>query len=102
MSPMYGSWYTGPAGTGIFWELDSPSSNSRGGGGIASSTNEWTFCFGVMGNGSPCGWQAAYWNPSRKIDYIFASNLDFSNRSADATYALHSDHTPLWGSLTLN
>ena len=21
MSPMYGSWYTGPAGTGIFWEL---------------------------------------------------------------------------------
>jgi endonuclease/exonuclease/phosphatase family metal-dependent hydrolase len=72
MNPMYSPCYAG--GTGIFYEADSY--------GCSRTT------------------QNAYYNEttegSRKLDYVFLSGSDWSNRSADATYALHSDHDPLW------
>jgi endonuclease/exonuclease/phosphatase (EEP) superfamily protein YafD len=72
MNPMYSSCYSG--GTGIFYEADSSGCSRT----IQNSTyNETT-------------------SGSRKIDYVFLSGSDWSSRSADATYALHSDHDPLW------
>jgi endonuclease/exonuclease/phosphatase family metal-dependent hydrolase len=44
----------------------------------------------------PCGYRANDWKPTGKIDYIFLSRYDFSGTYGDATYALRSDHTPLW------
>ena len=89
LNPMYSSQYAN--GTGVFNEADA-SNFSRSGGGVGSSYNEYTGgCFSY-----PCGWQAAYWHPTKKIDYVFLSRYDFTGFTADATYALRSDHTPLW------
>jgi endonuclease/exonuclease/phosphatase family metal-dependent hydrolase len=94
LNPMYSTSYAN--GTGVFNEADS-SNFSRGGGGVGSTYNEYTGGCASY----PCGWQAAYWNPTKKIDYIFLSKYDFISYSADATYALHSDHTPLWATATI-
>lgn len=94
MNPMYSTQYS--AGTGVFNEADS-ANFSRGGGGVGSTYNEYTGgCVSY-----PCGWQAAYWNPTKKIDFMFLSRYDFTGYSADASYALHSDHTPLWVTATI-
>lgn len=82
LNPMYDSAYW--HGTGVFEEADA-TNHRRSGGGPDSTYNEFTSC-GSM----PCG-------PSnRKIDYVFMSRYDFTNRSADATNAAHSDHALLW------
>jgi endonuclease/exonuclease/phosphatase family metal-dependent hydrolase len=94
LNPMYGPSYS-PAGTGIFNEADAPSSLSRSGGSAGSSTNEYT----GQCTSTPCG-SNQLWLPRKKIDFIFLSRLDFTGYSADATYALRSDHTPLWATLT--
>jgi endonuclease/exonuclease/phosphatase family metal-dependent hydrolase len=80
INPMYETYYS-PAGTGIFNEADAPSSFNRNTDGTETSNNEST-------------------DGSKKIDYIFLSRFDFTNYSADATYALHSDHDPLWAVVT--
>jgi len=96
MNPMYDSAYS-PTGSGIFNEADAdPSTLSRTGGGAGSTYNEYTVC---GGNRKPCGYGKTY-SPTSKIDYIFASDFDFTSRSADATYSTVSDHTPLWGLVT--
>lgn len=94
LNPMYSASYSG--GTGVFNEADS-ANLSRGGGDVGSSYNEYTGgCVSY-----PCGWQAAYWHPTRKIDYMFLSRYDFASYSADGTYAPHSDHIPLWVTATI-
>lgn len=88
LNPMYSSLY--PSGTGIFNEADA-ANYSRSGGGVSVSYNEYTGgCTSY-----PCG-AGQWWLPTKKIDYIFLSRYDFSSFTADATYALRSDHTPLW------
>ena len=88
LNPMYSSQY--PNGSGVFSEADA-GNFSRGGGGVGSTYNEYTGgCVSY-----PCG-AGRLWLPTRKIDYIFLSRYDFTGFSADATYALRSDHTPLW------
>jgi endonuclease/exonuclease/phosphatase family metal-dependent hydrolase len=96
ISPMYASWYS-PSGSGIFNEADAPSSYSRSGGCAGCSTNEYTVCGGQHYS---CGYGQTY-TPTSKIDYIFLGGGDFASYSADATYALHSDHTPLWGTTSM-
>jgi endonuclease/exonuclease/phosphatase family metal-dependent hydrolase len=89
LNPMYSSLY--PSGTGIFNEADS-ANNSRSGGGVSVTYNEYTGgCVSY-----PCG-AGKLWLPKKKIDYIFLSRYDFTGYTADATSALRSDHTPLWG-----
>ena len=94
LNPMYSTDY--PGGTGVFNEADSANS-SRGGGGVGSSDNEYTGGCASY----PCGWQAAYSHPTRKLDYVFLSRYDFVGYGADGTYARHSDHIPLWVTATI-
>jgi endonuclease/exonuclease/phosphatase family metal-dependent hydrolase len=96
MNKMYNASYS-PAGTGIFAEADLPSGNRNSGFDI-STTNEWTSCGGQHYG---CG-GSQFFTPNAKIDYIFLGNGDWSNYSADATYATHSDHKPLWATATLH
>lgn len=89
LNPMYSPEHSG--GTGVFNEADT-NGFSRSGGGVGSGYNEYTGgCFHW-----PCGYRANDWKPTSKIDYIFLSRYDFAGYYGDATYALRSDHTPLW------
>jgi endonuclease/exonuclease/phosphatase family metal-dependent hydrolase len=94
LNPMYSTSY--PGGTGVFNEADA-AGFSRNGGGVSSSSNEYT---GGCAS-RPCGWQAAYWNPTRKIDYVFLSRYDFVGHGADGADVLYSDHVPLWATATI-
>jgi endonuclease/exonuclease/phosphatase family metal-dependent hydrolase len=94
LSPMYSTLHSG--GTGVFNEADS-GYFSRSGGGTGSTYNEYTG--GCQHR--PCGCRVNDWKTLRKIDYIFLSRYDFTSYSADATYALHSDHTPLWATAVI-
>jgi endonuclease/exonuclease/phosphatase family metal-dependent hydrolase len=89
LNPMYSPEHAG--GSGVFNEADT-NGFSRAGGGVGSDYNEYTGgCFST-----PCGYRANDWKPSGKIDFIFLSRYDFTGTYGDATYALRSDHTPLW------
>ena len=79
LNPMYRSAYS-PSGTGLFNEVDAPSSLSRT--YKSTSYNEGTFQDG------------------RKLDYIFLSSPDWTGFSGDATSAVRSDHVVLWGHAT--
>jgi endonuclease/exonuclease/phosphatase family metal-dependent hydrolase len=95
LNPMYHTSYTNPTGTGIFNEADSFPSHTRA--GANATYQEYTSC---GGHHTGCGGNQA-WLPQDKIDYVFFSDLDFYSYSADATYATHSDHAPLWATATM-
>lgn len=96
MNSLYNPYYS-PAGTGIFAEADLPYQGNRHNGSDISTINEFTVC---GGHRYPCG--GGYGPATAKIDDIFLSDGDWSNYSADATFAKHSDHKPLWATATLN
>jgi endonuclease/exonuclease/phosphatase family metal-dependent hydrolase len=97
LNAMYRSAYS-RSGFGFFNEADAPSGLSRSSGRCAGcSTNEATVCGGQK---YPCGYLKQYY-PYDKIDFIFLGAGDFASFTADATYALHSDHTPLWASTAM-
>jgi endonuclease/exonuclease/phosphatase family metal-dependent hydrolase len=96
MNPLYNSAYS-PAGSGFLAEADLPYAGNRNSGSDGSSVNEYTSCGGQHYG---CG-GSQFYSANAKIDFIFLGDGDWSDYSADSTYATHSDHKPLWATAKL-
>jgi endonuclease/exonuclease/phosphatase family metal-dependent hydrolase len=97
MNPVYNTTYS-PAGTGFMAEADLPYAGNRN---TARTAPPPTNTRPAVARTTEAG-GSQFYSANAKIDYVFLSNGDWSNYSADSTYATRSDHKPLWATATLN